>query len=123
MTDKFKKAPGPEIILQIQKDNEVIGVFTNKIIKGLELFISPNMLVSNMTAITAINKLIYYGFTNYRDIQTLGEEFVYTRLYHKDEMVWLSNSRKLIFVLLKAFGPYLISRFIWNNLYKIRSKK
>jgi hypothetical protein len=113
MTDeRFKKAPQAEILLQVQKDQEILGALTSKFVKGLELFFSPHQIINNLTAVGFATKLVYYGFTNYRDIQTLGEEYVYIRQFSDTEHVFLSATRKLGFLLLKTFGPYLLNRFV-----------
>lgn len=111
--ERFKMSHQPEILHQVQKEQQVLSTFNDKIMKGLELFISPQKIVNNLTGISFALKLLYYGCTNLLDQQTLGEEFSYIRLYNKNDHIFLSRNRQVIFVLLKAFGAYFFNRYFY----------
>jgi len=104
----FNSAQQPEIIHGQQKDRELIGVLTQKLMEFMELVADPRVLLRNSQWIGSLASLIYFGSNSPMLRQTLGEEYAYLRQYNKDEHVFISRKRAILFVLLEAFGESLL---------------
>ena len=117
----FPDAQQPEILHQVKKDNEVLQKFEKNIAEGLELFIPAKHLYSNRALITSLTSLFYYLSNSYHLKQTLGEEYAYIRQYHKNESVYLSKRRMLLFAFISSFGVIGIKKLA-EKLNTLKSK-
>lgn len=112
----FPKAQQPEILHQINKDQEITSQLSGKFLKSLQLFLKPKFIYSNRNVLAPLPILLYYYYNSYKLQQTLGEEYAYIRQYNAQESVFLGKKRMMIYCIAKAlgwgvFGRYLTKKF------------
>ena len=108
----FNMAQQPEIIHGDNKDRELIGALKQKLLSVLEGIVPAQVLFRNVHWVGAISSFLYFGGNTYRLQQTLGEEYAYLRQYNRQDHVFISKGRALLFILLETFGEaFIVKRF------------
>ncbi|CAO1616238.1 unnamed protein product [Sympodiomycopsis kandeliae] len=108
----FPAAFQPSIIRSFQKDSYYLSLLRTQFSDVIRTIFGSRFLQVNSELISLLAAVSYYVFSTYQGSQTLGEEYVGSRMVSAGlRKRFVSNKRRLAFIISQVVMPFLLSRF------------
>lgn len=105
----FPPAFQPSIIRSFQKDGYYLSLLRTQFADVVRSVFGSRFLQVHSEQLTVLVGVAYYVFSTYQGSQTLGEEYVGSRMVGRKQR-FVSGRRRMVFVLSHVLLPYLLSR-------------
>lgn len=111
----FPPAFQPSIIRSFQKDAYYLSLFKAQFIDVARTVIGSRALQTHSDKLALVAAIAYHVFTTWEGAQTLGEEYVGSRMVARPRnggtSRFVSRSRRVAFILTQVLLPFVLSRF------------
>ncbi|CAO1616544.1 unnamed protein product [Jaminaea pallidilutea] len=111
----FPPAFQPSIIRSFQKDAYYLSLFKAQFIDVARTVIGTRALQTHSDKLALVAAIAYHVFTTWEGAQTLGEEYVGSRMVARPRSGgtsrFVSRSRRVAFILTQVLLPFVLSRF------------
>lgn len=111
----FPPAFQPSIIRSFQKDAYYLSLFKAQFIDVARTVIGTRALQTHSDKLALVAAIAYHVFTTWEGAQTLGEEYVGSRMVARPRnggtSRFVSRSRRVAFILTQVLLPFVLSRF------------
>lgn len=115
-TFSFPSAFQPSIIRSFQKDAYYLSLLRSQLHDVSRTLLGSRFLQQHGQAVTLVAALGYHIFTTWDGAQTLGEEYVGSRMVAsssrqgQDAGSFVSKQRRVAFILVQVLAPFVLSR-------------
>lgn len=106
----FPPAFQPSIIRSFQKDSYYLFLLQSQLSEAVRTIFGSRYLQLHSESVSALAGVAYYVFTTWDGAQTLGEEYVGSRMVGNVSGRYVSRRKRLLFIFTQILAPFLLGR-------------